>query len=124
MLGMIIVFRSVCEAAPHWDQVGDIDCTAPGIRNKFARLEGAGKDWNADCKATPFTVNGQTFSGDDTNCIGKKIMGEWGTWDVLDGNCALYWCVSRNEPRAQGFGNTCHSITFQCSGEAFRMMAA
>lgn len=87
----ILARLSITRASPSWGSTGDNDCTAPGIRNKYARLNGAGRDWSADCKATPITLNGQSFSGDDTTCTDKGLLGEWGTWDVLDENCEPYW---------------------------------
>ncbi|KAL3161738.1 hypothetical protein ABBQ38_008835 [Trebouxia sp. C0009 RCD-2024] len=91
LLACLIGIQLCATRAASWGSVGENDCTSPGIRNKFARLGGAGRDWNADCKATPITINGQTFSGDDTTCDDKGLLGEWGTWNVLDTNCEPYW---------------------------------
>ena len=91
LLVALLAFAHMAEATPSWGSVGDNDCVSPGIKNKFARLNGAGKDWNADCAATPITINGQTFSGSDTQCIDKGLLGEWGQWNVVDTSCNPHW---------------------------------
>ena len=81
-------------AGPNWGEVGDNGCIVPGIRSKYARLNGLnsiGGKWNENCLATPITIDGQTFVGERTKCIDKGIGGEWGEWEVLDTSCNPRW---------------------------------
>ena len=44
---------------PHWGDASDEGCKSPGYRQMSARLWGSSSrsNWNADCKATPFSPN-------------------------------------------------------------------
>ncbi|KAK9826246.1 hypothetical protein WJX74_002263 [Apatococcus lobatus] len=64
----------------------DEGCKSPGYCQKSARLSGSSSqsNWNADCKAHPFSPNKyKTLSGDDTSCADTGIFtGERGMWQV------------------------------------------
>ncbi|KAK9817501.1 hypothetical protein WJX74_002991 [Apatococcus lobatus] len=98
----------VPRSTPYWGKAADEGCKSPGYRQMSARLWGSSSrsNWNADCKATPFSPNKyETLSGDDTSCADTGVLdGERGTWKVYDKECLPYWGSFKDDGcKSKGF---------------------